>query len=66
MKQLSDGVEVSAKSYYYLLDWNEADQWQTIAKLFNKNTLNQLTIKEYQQLFETATQQENEQLLSKS
>ena len=27
MKTLSDGIEVSARSYYYMLDWNEVNEW---------------------------------------
>ena len=38
MKTLADGYEVSSRSYYYLLDWNEKNNSQYILKhLENKN-----------------------------
>lgn len=59
MKTLSDGTEVSARSYYYLLDWNEENRKEYIYKTFNKERLCDLTILEYRQLFCYATQIES-------
>lgn len=55
MKTLSDGIEVSARNYYYLLDWNERNEWKYITSVFNKTKLNELIIDEYKKLFEHAT-----------
>lgn len=58
MKTLSDGIEVSARSYYYLLDWNEENKWEYISR-WNKTRLCDLTIREYRNLFCYATQTES-------
>ena len=62
MKTLSDGTEVSARSYYYLLDWNEQNMWQFISENFNKGRLMDLTISEYKKLFIEATTKDVTQL----
>ena len=59
MKTLNDGYEVSARSYYYLLDWNEVNEWRYIADNFGKGRLKDLTIIEYKQLFQFATTSES-------
>jgi len=56
MKELSDGFEVSARSYYYLLDWNEVDEYKFITEKFNKIRLKDLILSEYKILFAHATQ----------
>ena len=58
MKTLADGTEVVARSYYFLLDWNEQDEWETLIRLFNVKRLCDLNIEQYTQLFNHATQQE--------
>lgn len=58
MKTLSDGFEVSARSYYYLLDWNEVNEWRYIAEEFGKTCLKDLTKVEYKKLFNHATTSE--------
>lgn len=55
MKTLIDGYEVSERSYYYLLDWNEVNNWIFIKETFGKTKLKDLTIDEYEKLFEYAT-----------
>lgn len=55
MKTLADGFNVSARSFYYLLDWNEVNEWRYIAKEFGKSRLIDLTIIEYKRLFNKAT-----------
>jgi len=62
MKTLIDGTQVSSRSYYYLLDWNEQNEWYYMAMNFNKSSLKDLTISEYLELFEYATKQEIEKL----
>ena len=54
----SDGFEVTSRSYYFLLDWNESDDWQYIIKEFGKSKLKDLNLAEYKQLFLHATTSE--------
>lgn len=56
MKTLSDGIEVAARGYYYMLDWNEVNEWAYMYETFDKKRLCDLTIKEYAQLFSYSTQ----------
>lgn len=58
MKTLADGTEVSARSYYYLLDWNEVNEWKFMVSEFNKHKLKDLTMAEYKRLFGEATTSE--------
>ena len=58
MKTLADGTQVSSKSYYYLLEFNEDDNWQFMKSQFDKDRLKDLTIKEYRLLFNLAAQEE--------
>lgn len=58
MKTLADGFEVSARSYYYLLDWNEVNEWKFMVETFNKTKLKELTLSEYKILFSHATKTE--------
>lgn len=60
MKTLADGTEVSARSYYYLLDFNDITRWEYMIKHFDKNRLMDLTIDEYRELFTYATKTELE------
>jgi len=55
MKKLIDGTTVLSRTYYYLLDFNDMDNWKTILTLFNKNKLCELTLNEYRQLFKVAS-----------
>lgn len=55
MKTLIDDTEVSARGYYYLLDWNDQDEWKTIQALFGTCKLCELEKHQYIQLFEVAT-----------
>ena len=54
MKTLSDGTEVSARIYYYLLDFNDKYRREYIQSKFNKQTLASLTINEFVDLFNHA------------
>ena len=62
MKTLADGFKVSARSYYYLLDWNEANEWRYMADEFGKIRLMDLTRIEYRTLFSKATMSEMNEL----
>jgi hypothetical protein len=65
MKKLIDGIEVSARSYYFLLDWNEQDEHKTLIETFSKMRLCDLNIDQYTQLFNHATQKEGIYLAKK-
>ena len=56
MKILIDDTEVPARGYYYLLDWNERDEWKTILNKFNTGRLCELEIYQYKELFKIATE----------
>lgn len=58
MKTLNDGTEVTDRSYHYLLDWNEQNEWKFIIENFDKDRLRELNKVEYQILFNMATSQE--------
>ena len=62
MKILADGTEVWSRGYYYLLDWNEYDDWRFITDNFNKEKLRELTIEEYKLLFNHAFKKDLEKL----
>jgi len=51
MKTLSDGTEVPSRTYYYLLDFNEANKWRYMFDNFSKSRLCDLTAPEYWKLF---------------
>jgi len=65
MKTAIDGCEVYSRVYYYLLDFNEYDNWKYISEKFNKEKLRDLTGEEIRQLFEYATQKDLENNLNK-
>ncbi len=58
MKELNDGTKVSARSWYYLLDWNDRDNWSFMTSEFDKMKLHELTGDEYKILFTKATSEE--------
>ena len=60
MKTLIDDTEVIDSTYYYLLDFNERDNWKTIYKICEKHRLCDLEISEYVKLFEEATKKDLE------
>lgn len=64
MKTLSNGYEVPTRTYYYLLDWNDADGNNTMFRLFDKNSLNSLSELQYAVLFDIA-QRHDYNLLTK-
>lgn len=62
MKELSDGTQVSSRTYYYLLDFNDRDSWKVIMDKFNTGKLHALNIAQYIELFEIATQKDLQDL----
>lgn len=58
MKTTSDGYEIPARIWYYLLDWNEADEWSAIAMLYGKDKLKDLTKAQLLNLLYVASQQD--------
>lgn len=62
MKVLADDKEVPSRTYYYLLDFNDKDDWEYMIEKFNKRKLCDLIMKEYVQLFEYATLCDNQAL----
>ena len=57
-KHTVDNFPVPDRTWYYLLDYNEQDEWKTIYEQFKKNRLLDLTKEEYWKLFEIATKQD--------
>ena len=55
MKTLADGTTVVARTFYYLLDWNNWNNYEFIYKNFNKKRLMDLSIEEYVMLWKHAT-----------
>lgn len=62
MKELADGTMVIARTYYYLLDFNDQDRFEYIQKEFNKKALCELTIFEFLELFDYAVKQDRRYL----
>ncbi len=60
MKQLADGTEVSSRSYYYLLEYNDRDEWKTIDSLYGICKLSELNKEQYWNLFHVLTKKELE------
>ena len=58
MKELADGCQVSSRSYYFLLDWNDTDNKKFISDTFKKQRLCDLNINEYMILWLMATTSE--------
>lgn len=55
MKELADGHKVTSRSYYYLLDWNDNNNFKYLQNIIGKQRLCDCTKKEYKKLFEKAT-----------
>lgn len=59
--KIANNIEVSSRSYYYLLDFNDRDDWKELSK-FNVQKLSELNLEQYLELFKIATQKEIENL----
>jgi hypothetical protein len=63
MKQLADGKQVAARTYYYLLDYMDKNfDNQPLYKAFGKIRLCDITIDEYVQFFERCTKKDLQDL----
>jgi len=58
MKELSDGTQVTSRSYYFLLDFNDRDSWKTLVNGFGVTRLHDLNKEQYIKLFEMAVEAE--------
>ena len=58
MKQTIDGVSQLPRIWYYLLDFNDQDNWETIERLSGQKKLGSLTDKEFKLLFITAVEKD--------
>ena len=58
MKPLSNGEQVPARMFCYLLDWNEKDQWKTLFDRYKVKRLYDLNKKQFKELFNIATKQD--------
>jgi hypothetical protein len=65
MKTLADGTTVAARTWYYLLDWNDRDNFRFMHEMFDKKRLMDLTIDEYIILWKEATANDLKYLESK-
>ena len=55
MKTLSDGTQVHARMFYYLLDWNDNNGWDFMINTFNQTQLYKLNKDQFTTLFMEAT-----------
>ena len=58
MKTLKNGEQVTSRSYYFLLDFNDRDGWKTLVDNFDVKRLNDLNKEQYIKLFEIAIEAE--------
>lgn len=58
MKKLADGTEVTSRSYYFLLDFNDRDDWKTMSDLWGIMKLHELNKHQYLHLFKKAVERE--------
>ena len=58
MKKTVDGVAQLPRIWYYLLDYNDQNNWETIEFLYKTNKLSELTDAQFKNLFYVASQQD--------
>jgi hypothetical protein len=58
MKKTADNKEVPPRCWYYLLDFNDRDDWKTMMGLFDQESLSLLTEFQFWELFKVATQRD--------
>lgn len=54
MKKTSDGQIVPNRCWYYLLDWNEVDKWDTLQMLYRVKSLKELNHAQFMNLLSVA------------
>lgn len=57
-KKSIDNIDVPDRVWYYLLDWNETNNWGTMFNMFEKRSLKECTMKQIIILFDVASRQE--------
>jgi len=62
MKELADGTQVTSRSFYFLLDWNDRNNWEVMQSLYGQMKLSQLQKHQYIYLFKKAVESELEVL----
>lgn len=65
MKTLGDGTQVSSRSFYYLLEFNDRNNKKIMIDLWGIENLKDLTIMQFTYLFDKAIQMEIKDLNSK-
>lgn len=58
MQTLKDGTEVTSRGFYFLLDWSDNDDKQTIYGLYGVHKLRDLDKGQYTYLMKTAMDSE--------
>ena len=54
MKTLADGALVSARGFYFLLDWNDRNDKKVMSNLYGEVKLKDLTLHQYTYLMKHA------------
>ena len=62
MKELADGTQVSSRSYYFLLDFNDRNNWKPMSDLWGIMKLHELNKQQYTYLFKYAVAAELKEL----
>ena len=62
MKELADGTNVTSRGYYFILDWNDRNNFEYLMNTFRKKKLFELNLNEYRNLFVHAFNDELYQL----
>jgi hypothetical protein len=57
-KQTIDKIDVPDRCWYYLLDFNDRDNWKLIQEISGQLKLHGLTHEQFWKLFEAATQKD--------
>lgn len=58
--------QVPSRCWYYMLEWNDKNNWKMMQDMFDKIKLHELTLQEFWQIFNYATQKDVEDLLQLS
>jgi len=58
MKELADGTKINSGSYYFLLDYNDRNNFEYLLKTFNNKKLCELNLDEYIDLYKHASDEE--------
>ena len=61
MKQLTDGTQIPARIWYYILDWNDHDSFKTLQS-FGTSRMCELSRVQFHQLFRIAFKYDLESL----